>query len=126
MELEGNAIFLSRPKQTAYHSFLDFFFFRKAKEFETLKKKLQEIDPNLESSVAPLKKSLAELEKERMEADKKWEQIQKQEKVLKRLKDKTHIISLAMTFLLYMLRHKVMMNVLNITAEAFPCKGTLS
>jgi len=90
--------FLSRPKQTAYHSFLDFFIFRKAKEFETLKKKLQEIDPNLESSVAPLKKSLAELEKERMEADKKWEQIQKQEKVLKRLKDKTHIISIAMTF----------------------------
>lgn len=48
--------------------------------------------------MAPLKKSLAELEKERMEADKKWEQIQKQEKVLKRLKDKTHIISIAMTF----------------------------
>ena len=72
--------------------------FRKAKELEALKKKLQEVDPTVDPTEASLKKSLTELEKERMEADKKWEEIQKQEKVLKDFK--IYVISIATILLL--------------------------
>jgi cell division cycle protein 37 len=66
--------------------------FRKAKELDALKKKLQETDPAVDSSVDLLKKTLTELEKERMEADKKWEEIQKQEKVFTVLEKKMSIL----------------------------------
>jgi hypothetical protein len=44
-----------------------------------MKKKLKEADLNGQTKA---KKTVKELEQERLEADKKWQEIQKQEKVL--------------------------------------------
>ena len=54
--------------------------FRKAKEVEEAKKKLSGLDGD--NTMTTLKKSLEELERERIEAEQKWEDIQKQEKVI--------------------------------------------
>ena len=54
--------------------------FRKAKEVEEAKKKLNGLDGD--NTMTTLKKSLEELERERIEAEQKWEDIQKQEKVI--------------------------------------------
>ena len=48
-----------------------------------MKKKVKEVSGiESDSSMSSLKKSLEELEKERIEAEEKWEDIQKQEKVI--------------------------------------------